>query len=154
MGEQLNRLQRAWDRAAAPQRARWEAAKADVLAGNGPTPMDEPSLLANGTYAYDSGRYYPESTYDLPGLVEQDDVFLEICDHPNLVGLLSAVVGSGGITTEHYRADGSPYNGVMRGGGVGGRIVPSEGNHGTDGQCGYISWCGGICAAFRLSTCF
>ena len=89
MGEQLNRLQRAWDRAAAPQRARWEAAKADVLAGNGPTPMDEPSLLANGTYAYDSGRYYPESTYDLPGLVEQDDVFLEICDHPNLVGLLS-----------------------------------------------------------------
>jgi hypothetical protein len=44
------------------------------------------------------------------------------------------------VETEHYRADGSPYNGMMRAGGMGGRVVPSEGNHGADGQCGYISW--------------
>ena len=29
---------------------------------------------------------------------------------------------------------------MMRAGGMGGRIVPSEGNHGADGRCGYISW--------------
>ena len=29
---------------------------------------------------------------------------------------------------------------MMRVGGMGGRIVPPEGNHGTHGQCGYISW--------------
>jgi hypothetical protein len=136
VGDQLRRLQGAWDAAAAPEHERWEAAKADTLRSG----VEHPSLLSNGTYAYDSGRFYPESTYDLGNLLSKDDVFLEIVDHPKLVPLLSAVVGSGGIETEHYRADGSPYNGMMRVGGMGGRIVPPEGNHGTHGQCGYISW--------------
>jgi hypothetical protein len=98
-GEQLQRLQQAWDKAAAPERVRWESAKADVLRSG----VQHPSLLPNGTYAYDSGRFYPESTFDLGNLLSKDDVFLEIIDHPKLVPLLSAVVGSGGIDTDHYR---------------------------------------------------
>ena len=80
-GDQLKRLQTAWDKAQAPERARWDAAKADVLRSG----IEHPSLLSNGTYAYDSGRFYPESTYDLPSLLAQDDVFLEVIDHPKLV---------------------------------------------------------------------
>ena len=131
VGGELRRLQHAWQRAQQPQRERWEAAKREVLASG----VNHPSLLPNGTYAYESGRFYPESTFDIPNLLEQDDAFLELVDHPKLVGLLSAVVGSAGVTTPHYRADGSPYNGVMRVGGMSGRVVPPEGN-----EVGYIGW--------------
>jgi hypothetical protein len=60
-------------------------------------------------------------------------VFLDLIDHPKLLPLLSEVCGCGGLL-DGVPAE-SPYHGVVRTGGMSGRVVPSEAN-----EQGYLSW--------------
>jgi hypothetical protein len=59
--------------------------------------------------------------------------FLDLIDHPRLLPLLSEVCGCGGLL-DGVPAE-SPYHGVVRTGGMSGRVVPSEAN-----EQGYLSW--------------
>ena len=87
-GDELARLQAAWMRAEAPERARWDDARAEKLrlhgdlarAADADTPVAHfrgnegtGRLLPNGTAPYDNGRSYPQSTFDLGGLLAEDD---------------------------------------------------------------------------------
>lgn len=92
-GDELVRLQAAWMRAEAPERARWDEARAENLRLHGDQAHDpdpdtpvahsrgvdggQPEmggrLLPNGTAPYDNGRSYPQSTFDLSDLVAHDD---------------------------------------------------------------------------------
>ena len=70
------------------------------------------SILAitNGTRLR-SGRL--ESTFDIGNLLAKDIFWRLSTIHPAL-----ECCGWSGGTTEHYRAEGSPYNGMMRVGGM------------------------------------
>ena len=123
-GEALARTQAAWLRAEAPERSRWDAARAEKLRMHGDTarPADADSpiahykgfegsgrLLANGTAPYDNGVSYPASTFDIPKLITQDpEVFLELLDSPKLLPLLSQVCGAGGFESADETSADSP----------------------------------------------
>lgn len=149
-GEALARTQEAWLRAEAPERARWDAARAEKLRLHGdaarPPDADSPiahyagfeasgRLLANGTAPYDNGKSYPMSTFDLPALAGQDPIFLDILDSPKILPLLSQVCGAGGYERADESSADSPYHGVVHCGGCSGRVVPSESN-----EEGYLTW--------------
>ena len=91
-GDALARLQDAWMRAEAPERARWDEARAEQLRLHGDRARDADAetpiahfrgpdgqpdmggrILPNGTAPYDNGQSYPQSTFDLGGLLAQDD---------------------------------------------------------------------------------
>ena len=148
-GDELARLQDAWMRAEHPERERWDAARAEVLiergvdaaAADASTPVSHfkgaegsGRLLPNGTAPYDNGVSYPQSTFDVGNLLSKDDAFLDLADHPRLLPLLSEVCGASGLTTGASAE--SPYHGIVRCGGMSGRVVPS----GEANEQGYLSW--------------
>eukprot|EP01051_Picozoa_sp_SAG22_P014228 SAG22_NODE_1695_length_3796_cov_3.361915_3_plen_188_part_00 len=131
-------------------RFRWDAARAEVLRvrGDQAAPPDSGTpvahykghegtgrLLPNGTAPYDNGTSYPQSTFDLPSLPAKDDAFLDLVDHPKLLPLLAAVCGAGGLSSADAAPADSPYHGIVRCGGMSGRVVPAEAN-----EQGYLSW--------------
>ena len=56
--------------------------------------------------------------YSIKDLLAVDDVFLELVDHPELVGVLGHVAGGGGLEEDSLMAEGSRYFGTMRLGGA------------------------------------
>ena len=149
-GQALEDVQAAWMRAEEPERRRWDEARLEQLRLRGEeaqapdadspiahTPGNEGSgrLLPNGTAPYDNGVTYPQSTFDIGNLLDQDDAFLPLLDAPPLLAVLSQVCGAGGFETADEKPADSPYHGIVRCGGVGGRVVPSEAN-----EEGYLTW--------------
>lgn len=149
-GQALEDVQAAWMRAEEPERRRWDEARLEQLRLRGEEAQapdaDSPiahmrgnegsgRLLPNGTAPYDNGVTYPQSTFDIGNLLDQDDAFLPLLDAPPLLAVLSQVCGAGGFEAADEKPADSPYHGIVRCGGVGGRVVPSEAN-----EEGYLTW--------------
>jgi ectoine hydroxylase-related dioxygenase (phytanoyl-CoA dioxygenase family) len=112
-GDALMRAQDAWRRADAELRPGWE---------------EEQRRWRQQQADAEGG------TYSIPELTERDDVFLELVDHPKLVGLLSHVAGAGGLEAATMQPEGSRYHGTMRmGGAMSGLVVPPN-------PLGYTCW--------------
>ena len=121
-GDALQQAQSAWLRAQDQTQREWEAAK---QGGSG--------------RAADNLRFANRNVYrtffDIPKLLEVDDVFVDIVDSPVLVPLLSRVAGNPrGLDPESSIAATS-YDGTMRIGGMVGRVVPS-----VENENGYTRW--------------
>ena len=103
--EQVARAQAAWNVAQERAEAAWEANK-----------------VALGTALDASQQLY----YDLPNLLEEDDVFIDMIDSPALVPVMSRITGSERALDPDSTVAAAGYTGCMRVGGMGGRVVPSE----------------------------
>ena len=73
--------------------------------------------------------------YDLPNLMAEDDVFIDMMDSPALVPVMSRITGTPQALDPDSSIRAAGYTGCMRVGGMGGRIVPSGSD--TDG---YTQW--------------
>ena len=116
-GTALERARAAWLRAEPAARAEFEA----TLMGNHGEP----------------GNSF---TYGIPDLMELDDCFVDLADHPKLVAVVQHVAGAGGL------ADGDDeltppmdrrYHGTMRLGNMSGNIVTSQTSDGVPNALGY-----------------
>lgn len=121
-GDALGRAQHAWMRAQDETQREW----------------DEQRQGGSGRGA-DNLRFENRDVYrtffDIPNLLEVDDVFLDMVDSPALVPLLSRVAGNPqGLDPESSIAA-TRYDGTMRVGGMVGRVVPS-----VDNENGYTRW--------------
>jgi hypothetical protein len=120
-GDELERARVAWLRAEPLYRD-------EFLAGAG-------STAAHG----EAGNKF---VYGIPNLMELDDVFIDLSDHPKLVAVVQHLAGAGGVD------DDSPtpgmdrrYHGVMRlGGGMAGNVVTSTTADGKTNELGYTMW--------------
>ena len=88
--EQLDRAREAWNTAQVPIQRDWEA------------------------------RGRPDGYFDIPNLLELDDVFVDMVDSPALLPLMSRVTGF------DDRQDSGPVNGSTRVSKMTGRVVPSS----------------------------
>lgn len=74
-----------------------------------------------------------EGFFDLPNLLSEDDVFLDILDSPAVVPLMSRVCGAPHALEPDSEVASAGYTGCMRSGGMGGRVVPPN-------EHGYTRW--------------
>ena len=115
--EKRPRAQAAWNRAQERAEAEWHARR---ISGPNNGGLDDSQLLY----------------YDIPNLLAEDDVFLDMIDSPALVPVLSRITGTPDALDPQSSLRAAGYTGCMRVGGMGGRIVPTESD--TDG---YTRWC-------------
>lgn len=113
--EKIPRAQAAWTAAQERAEAVWQAKKAAGPDGG----LDQSQLLY----------------YDLPNLLAEDDVFIDMIDSPALVPILSRITGSPDALDPQSSLRAAGYTGCMRCGAMGGRVVPTE----TDTD-GYTRW--------------
>jgi hypothetical protein len=73
--------------------------------------------------------------FDIPDLLESDDVFIDVLDSPAVVPLLSRITGDHHALDTAQTLSASATKGCMWAGGLGGRVVPSQGN-----EDGYTRW--------------
>ena len=83
-GETLERARAAWLRAEPAYRAEFEAAAAAGTSAG----------AAAGGHGGDVGNNF---VYGIPNLLELDDVFIDLADHPKLVDVMQHVAGAGGL---------------------------------------------------------
>ena len=117
-GEALERARAAWLRAE-------------------PTYRDE--FLTDAGSAASNGE--ASFVYGIPNLMELDDVFIDLSDHPKLVGVMQHLAGAGGLDDDESLVD-RRYHGVMRlgGGGIVGNVVTSAAADGKQNELGYTMW--------------
>lgn len=118
-GEELDRARTAWLRAEPPYRDKFLA--------------DAGSAAAHG----EVGNSF---VYGIPNLMELDDVFINLSDHPKLVGVVQHLAGAGGLDDDDSPTD-RRYHGVMRlGGNMAGNVVTSTTADGKQNELGYTLW--------------
>lgn len=80
--------------------------------------------------------------WGIPNLMELDDIFIDLSDHPKLVAVMQHVAGAGGLDDDSPTpAMDRRYHGVMRlGGGLSGDVVASETPSGQQNTLGYTMW--------------
>ena len=92
--EQLSRAQAAWAGAQPAVQEEWEA----------------------------KGR--PDGFFDIPNLLELDDVFIDLIDSPTIVPMMSRVTGFEAALDPEQSVGSASTTGCMRVGGMSGRVVP------------------------------
>lgn len=125
-GAALQRARDAWRRAEPSCHAEYEQREAAVASGGNNS---------------DIGSRF---VYNIPNLMELDDVFIDLADHPKLVAVVQHVGGAGGLglsTGVSAHDIDRRYHGTMRiAGSMSGNIVQSQLSDGTVNSEGYTMW--------------
>jgi hypothetical protein len=125
-GDELGRVQAAFDKAQARARVDWEVGRAQ---GKG--------VSKNGKY-YASGTWHARKYFDIYPLhlLEQDDAAVEMIAHPRLLPFLSATVGEDVQTRDHTVARPRAADGGRRTGGR--RLRQLHRDHSNDEAWRYL----------------
>ena len=121
-GEALERAQAAWLRAEPSCREKFFASVPGSAAAHG-----------------EAGNNFK---WGIPNLMELDDIFIDLSDHPKLTAVMQHVAGAGGLDDDSSTpAMDRRYHGVMRlGGGLSGDVVASKTPSGHQNRLGYTMW--------------
>eukprot|EP01052_Picozoa_sp_SAG31_P037626 SAG31_NODE_4890_length_2882_cov_3.387352_2_plen_215_part_00 len=119
-GDDLKRARAAWLDVEPVHRAKFMAAADGVVSAHGEVGND--------------------FAYGIPNLMELDDVFIDLMDHPKLVDVVQHVAGAGGLDDFTTPATDRRYHGVMRLGDMSGNIIVSETPNGKANELGYTMW--------------